>query len=613
MRAAPLASVVFLAAAAWGQEQGLSPTARQALEERTFLRTVEEQGGRSHASGDRPELGPTHRSGLSLTAAATIRVGLTPTSFGPQGAVLLEYHTAAAHNHDRVELTATGFFAVFDTASGDAVFSGFAGEAVTFTRSGTGIAVSARGRTLGSFASPLRARPLSEDSILVVGSMRRINRLAPLVAGAFQLTPPPYRGELEVLAGGADPARLRLVNLVEIEDYVPGVVVNESLSSFHVEALRAQAITARGYAVANRGRFADRGFDIDDSTLSQVYRGQSSETGPALEAARSTLGLVVLHEGRILSALYSSSMGGHTESNEYVFAAGGYPGTNAHPALRGIHDSAEALPADLGTEEGVMTFYTTVYPGSYETSPATGAPLTSLHRWTRTRSAPELLARLKESFGVPASARRITDLRTTIRGDSGRMMQVMVSGDWGSATISGWSDLRRLATLAGVTPGGTGGTSAPNSPSTYLIARDAAGDLASVTFLGGGFGHNVGMSQFGSHGRALRGQTAEQILGGYYTATEVGTAPQLLLATAARQRFRARPGPAVLTVENAGLDALILTVNGRRFELRPRRSDRVQVDVSRLLRDGINEVEYAPRGEGAAVVAIRLPAAGLNP
>jgi peptidoglycan hydrolase-like amidase len=576
-----------------------------ALEESVFLRTIEDQGGRSHASGERPELGPTHRSAVLVSDDTTVRVGLSPSSFTADGRLALEYDTAAAHNHAAVTLTATAAFDVVDLASGTvSVFE--AGDAVAFTGRAGAVVMSFGRLELGRFAGPLRARPSRGRGLMVVPSMRRIDRLAPLVNGAFQLTPPSYHGEMEVRTG-ADAGRLRLVNVVEVEDYVPGVVVNESLASFHVEALRAQAITARGYALANRGRFADRGFDIDDSTLSQVYRGQTSETAAALEAARGSAGLVLTRGGRILSALYSSSMGGHTESNEYVFPAGGFPGTNADPALRGIHDSADPLPVDLATADGVLEFYSTVYPGAYEVDLGTGAPLTSLHRWTRTRSAAELLARLQESFGVPRSAGRIAELRTVLRGASGRTMQVVVSGDWGAVTISGWSDLRRLATLAGVTPGGTSTASAPNSPSTYLVDRGGDGAVSAVTFVGGGFGHNVGMSQFGAQGRALRGQRAEEILSAYYSGVEVGTPPQLVSAAASRQRF-VGGAQAWLTVRGDGLPSLAFTLNGRRFELTLPPSGEVEVDLTAALVAGRNEIVYEPLGAGRAIAYVHRPA-----
>jgi peptidoglycan hydrolase-like amidase len=509
----------------------LAPAAIHAADERRdeealFFRALESQGGRSHASGERPDLGPVlTRPVLAEPPPATFRVGLTPTAFNTDGTVLREYDTGPAHNHATVSLTATGAFELYEPVSGGVLFTGAAGDSVAFAKSGALMVVTGPGGPVGSFAGPVRARTATPLAFLVVTSIRRLNRLQPLVGGNFPLTPAPYRGELEVYPSEVDATKVRVVNILSFEQYVPGVVVNESIASFGGEALKAQAIAARGYAIANLGRFASRGFDIDDSTTSQVYRGQSSEQKAAVRASRETSGLVMTRGGAIVTALYSSSMGGHTENNEYVFPTGGYPGTNVDPALRGIHDSTDPLAEDLTTEAGVQTFYTTVYPGSSEVSPTTGNPLTSLHRWTRTRTAAELLARLKESFAVPASASIVSDVVTTLRGASGRMMRVVVSGDWGSTTVQGWSDIRRLASVSGVTPGGTGVTSAPNSPSTYTLTRDGLGNVVSIAFVGGGFGHNVGMSQYGAQGRALRGQTFQQILQGYYSGITIGPPP----------------------------------------------------------------------------------------
>ena len=379
---------------------------------------------------------------------------------------------------------------------------------------------------LGSFAGPVRARTATPLAFLVATSIRRLNRLQPLVAGNFPLTPAPYRGELEVYPSEVDATKVRLVNILSFEQYVPGVVVNESIASFGTEALKAQAIAARGYAIANLGRFASRGFDIDDSTTSQVYRGQSSEQKAALRASRETTGLVMTRGAAIVTALYSSSMGGHTENNEYVFPTGGYPGTNVDPALRGIHDSTDPLTEDLTTEAGVQTFYTTDLPRQQRGQPDDGepadvaAPLDAHAHGRRAARAAE-----GELRACPRPRPWSSDVVTTLRGASGRMMRVVVSGDWGSTTVQGWSDIRRLATVSGVTPGGTGATSAPNSPSTYTLTRDGLGNVVSIAFVGGGFGHNVGMSQYGAQGRALRGQTAQQILQGYYTGITIGPPP----------------------------------------------------------------------------------------
>ena len=519
-RIASLTAGLLAAAATFAADQR-RPVVSDPAEE-AFLKERTQLGGLSHASGTRPEFGPVARNVAIAEAAPVIRVGLSPTSFTSTGAVSAEYDTAAAHNHTAVETTGTGPYEVRDGA-GAALGVFTSAQTLRATASGGAISVSVSGTPLGVVRGPLQLFP-QEGSLLIVASMRRINRLA---QGA-PMTPAPYRGLIEIRVSETDPTRLRCINEVGIEEYVAGVVVNESLSSFHVEALKAQAVTARGYGLANRGRFASRGFDVDDSTLSQVYRGQSSETTLALNATLDTSTLVALRQGRILSALYSSSMGGHTENNEYVFpAAPGYPGANVDTALRGIHDSAGPQLWNLRDEGDVIAFYSRVDPDSSEVSPTTGVSITSLHRWTRTRSRDELLARLKDparTWGVPASARTIRDIQTTIRGASGRAMQVVVTGDGWQSVISGWSDMRALATLAGQTPGGTTTTSAPNSPSALAIVRDAEGAVASVTFIGGGFGHNVGMSQYGAQGRALRGQSFVEILSAYYQGIEVAPA-----------------------------------------------------------------------------------------
>lgn len=594
----------MLAAAVPAFAQEALERERFAFEERILQETIAEQGGRSHASGDRPELGPLQFHITPASVVPPVRVGITPTQFADNGAVLQEYWTAAAHNHSSIEITSTGGLEVLDLSSGRLVFIGN-GAVLSFvkTSDGKAITMSASGSPIGSFKGPLITHPVN-GAVLIANSIRRINRLA-----GGNLTPAPYRGDLEVQASTADITKLRLINIVRLDpDYVAGVVPNESLPSFHVEALKAQAIAARGYAISNIGRFASRGFDIDDSTLSQVYRGQSSEIGVSLTAAVETEGLVLTREGLMVSTLYSSSMGGHTESNEYVFPspAGAYPGTNADRALRGVQDPKDKVPEDLSTEQSVMRFYTTIYPFSSEVHPVTGIPLTSLHRWTRTRTAAELLAQLKSGFAVPLTATAIADIRTTLQGDSGRAMQIRISGDWGTTEISGWSDLRRFATLDGVTPGGTASNSAPNSPSTYEITRNANGGVASVLFYGAGFGHNVGMSQYGSQGRALRGETAMEILSGYYSEAETTTIPLDLSWRPVTQSFFSPSERATLVIDNRNLEGIYVRLNNRWFFVETPSNQRTEVDLDGFAAAGSNFILFVPVTDSAGHAFIRV-------
>jgi stage II sporulation protein D len=133
----------------------------------------------------------------------------------------------------------------------------------------------------------------------------------------------PYRGRIEVFA---DPrGTLTVVNVVGLEDYVRGVVPKELSPGAwpELEALKAQAVAARTYAVRNTGAFRSQGFDLLPTTRSQVYGGRSAEHPLADRAVAETHGLVATHAGRPINALYTSTCGGRTENAEEIF--GGEP------------------------------------------------------------------------------------------------------------------------------------------------------------------------------------------------------------------------------------------------------------------------------------------------
>jgi stage II sporulation protein D len=141
----------------------------------------------------------------------------------------------------------------------------------------------------------------------------------------------PYRGRIEVFANRR--GSLTVVNVIGLEDYVRGVVPNE-LSFPALEALKAQAVAARTYALKNRGQFAPEGFDLLPTTRSQVYRGLSSETPLTTRAVDETRGIVATYNGEPINALYTSTCGGRTEDAENIF-------NEAVPYLRGRECAAE--------------------------------------------------------------------------------------------------------------------------------------------------------------------------------------------------------------------------------------------------------------------------------
>jgi stage II sporulation protein D len=148
----------------------------------------------------------------------------------------------------------------------------------------------------------------------------------------------PYRGRIEVFANTR--GLLTVVNVIGLEDYVRGVVANELSPGGYpaIEALKAQAIAARTYALRNRGQFASQGFDLLPTTRSQVYRGLLSEHPLSTRAVDETRGMIATYNGEPINALYTSTCGGRTEDSENIF-------NQAVPYLRGRECAVEGRAA----------------------------------------------------------------------------------------------------------------------------------------------------------------------------------------------------------------------------------------------------------------------------
>ena len=143
-----------------------------------------------------------------------------------------------------------------------------------------------------------------------------------------------YHGSLEVRSSSNG---LDAINVVELEDYVRGVVSRESPSSWPIEALKAQAVAARSYVLASASHGST--FDVFDDTRSQAYGGVGAETAKTDQAVSATHLQVVLYMGKVAQTFFFSTSGGHTENNEFSALGFGQP---AIPYLRGVDDPYEA-------------------------------------------------------------------------------------------------------------------------------------------------------------------------------------------------------------------------------------------------------------------------------
>ncbi len=125
-----------------------------------------------------------------------------------------------------------------------------------------------------------------------------------------------YKGKLIVLNTKKG---LTIINDIDMENYIKGVVPAEMPSSWNIEAQKAQAIAARSYALANMGKRLEYGYDLLDTPQDQNYMGVSGETLQTNRAVDITSGQVLVYNGKIISAYYHASSGGHTLSAKRVW------------------------------------------------------------------------------------------------------------------------------------------------------------------------------------------------------------------------------------------------------------------------------------------------------
>lgn len=575
----------------------------QAIEEgwQAFLA----ENGKSHAAGrdlDDGQIDDDWSKHPTVPYSVTeLKVGIR-YSYTPTGARSEFY----SYNHPQVKLTGTkGDFQVIDQSTGLPILTAPAGDVITVAHDKTNYVVTDAAGNVTTVAGPVYFHSDDPENTFAVPSIVRLN----ILTYVGYLTPE-YRGDMEVARGPATPAgTVNLVNHVELEQYLRGNVVNESPAFFHVEALKTQAVAARGYAVANIGRFIKSGypFDIDDSAGSQVYRGKTSEHPNGDAAVLGTKGLVTTYNGKIITAYYSSSMGGHTESVEWSFSSLGNP-AQAVPYLVGRYDGPEGTEPDLTTEEGQREFWDGEQSQTYDSRTSSTNPR---NRWVFTLSRAKLEsninARKASAVVISGSRSSIGTLQgclPTQKSPSGRIVIVRCTGSNGVWEFRNWGEVRSVFLHP------TWGTL--NNPAFLDNNYNADGTLDSITVTGGGWGHNVGMSQYGANGRGKAGQNFAQILGFYFKDTVIGSHPIKISNDEnpgpgkLKQEFATPDGHGVLELRPEGeIVGLHVTINNQLFVLN--KADLAEpvtrIDISEYLTPGLNTIEYHPISAHGSVSA----------
>ncbi len=309
-----------------------------------------------------------------------------------------------------------------------------------------------------------------------------------------------YRGRLFATVG-AD-GQSALVNVLPLEELLRGIVPSELYATAPLEALKAQAVTARGEVLAKIGaRHTADPWLLCAEQHCQVHKGLAGEHPNTDKAIVGTKGeaLFARAGGGLVDSVYSSTCGGHTEDNEIVW------GGPADPSLRGVPDWAGTVPELVAFTARVDDAEVPSFLGAELNSFCRRASLSrpDKYRWEKRFSASELDG-LVASLGVG----HVRSMAVQGRGSSGRAVALVITGDKGAATVKGELNIRRLL---------------KNLNSALLVVEregDEAAPNAAWLFRGGGWGHGVGMCQMGAIGRAEAGHTYRQILGHYYNGAE---------------------------------------------------------------------------------------------
>ena len=299
-----------------------------------------------------------------------------------------------------------------------------------------------------------------------------------------------YRGRLYLRPDGE---RLQAINVIGVESYLPSVVGSEMPATWPLPALMAQAVAARTYALGQRRPSAP--FDLKATVASQVYRGVSAETASTREAVARTRGEVLTYGDVLINAVFHSSSGGATENSGEMWA-------RQLPYLVSVPDFDHRSP---------------------------------VRQWEQ-RYEPE---QLRQAFPETGGVRGIEVLA---KSSTGRIRRARIIGPSGALELSGPELRQRLGLRSTMASFQFLPTAAPVvglpllNPAAAASIQGAVGaagredsppSVAAPSLLvsGRGFGHGVGMSQWGAYGLALKGQGHRQILSHYYPGARLTTWP----------------------------------------------------------------------------------------
>ena len=272
-----------------------------------------------------------------------------------------------------------------------------------------------------------------------------------------------FRGSIDIIK--KDNGKFMVINRLPLDDYLYGVLYNEVSHRWPMEVLKAQAIAARTFALYQVRENRAQAYDLRNDVYSQVYGGSASEKWSTTIAVNKTKGQVLTYKGDIFPAYYHATCAGYTE------------------------DAANLWNVNLAPLKGVPCSFCTDSPH---------------YRWGKEISLFMLEKRLKES-GYKIG--KITAASVLSKNKSGRADKIELKDDNGASIILAGKDFRQIL--------------GPNEIRSTKFGLSMRSGLLVVDGLG--WGHGVGMCQWGAYGQALQGKKADEILKYYYPGAEIST------------------------------------------------------------------------------------------
>ncbi len=333
-----------------------------------------------------------------------------------------------------------------------------------------------------------------------------------------------YRGGIHCLKDGNV---LTVVNVVFLDHYLYGVISREMSPSWPVEALKAQAVCARNYAIQSLNKHKSQGFDLCSSVDCQAYAGTKAETEKSYAPVDETTRQVLTYDGALAKLYYSASMGAVTEDVKYVWG-------NALPYLVSVDNSyedTENIPngkwsGTLSSEEAT----TIMRNKGYDVGDVKDIKVLEYSPNQRVIKM-EVIGTNGSKVFEREACRTIFNTVTksqmfTVSGNASSGVPAMVYATDGTSTTA--REIDQLVILSAEGRGSLDGktlyTTNGEYQTTYEITASGTGNNTGFYFEGTGWGHSVGMSQYGAKGMAEAGFTYQQILLHYFVGTNLENA-----------------------------------------------------------------------------------------